>query len=378
MPAKEPKRRPPSALGKALKTYRETYKLTQEDLAALLEEDPRQIRRWENNETTVKDPGHLKVIADRLALPYEDLGISPSIYIPLTLEQINTTIDRIWFLRDEGRINEAHALAENLVREATHQLVVRKQDAAVFRTFARLYHAAAYAESFSVRNNNVGQAVYYYQQMEYFARQLKDDTLINISLAYQGDMQRRKGDIPHALTLLEAARETTPQADQAARGKMLQVLARIYLRAHRRDEFEVALKESEALAHATNHQTRGRSNYGFHLAHVYDEYAYGYGILGRTQEALDYVERAGKAHPLTKTWEMQLKLARAEILLRAGDISTGMPLAVEVAIYDRERGAHRRLEHISALKRHMHQQMLDFGKAEAALSEVLEGTCVER
>jgi transcriptional regulator with XRE-family HTH domain len=137
MPTKDPKRRPPSALGKALKTYRETYKLIQEGLAALLDEDPRQIRRWENNETSVKDPGHLKVIADRLSIPYEHLGISPSIYIPLTLEQINTTVDRIWFLRDEGRINEAHAIAENLVREATHQLVVRKQDAAFYHRMVR-------------------------------------------------------------------------------------------------------------------------------------------------------------------------------------------------------------------------------------------------
>jgi hypothetical protein len=75
---------------------------------------------------------------------------------------------------------------------------------------------------------------------------------------------------------------------------------------------------------------------------------------------------------------MQIKLARARILLCAGDTSTGIPLAVEVAIYDRERRANRRLEHISALKRYMHQQMLNYSKAEAALSEVIEGTSLER
>jgi transcriptional regulator with XRE-family HTH domain len=197
MPAKDPKRRSPSALGKALKTHRDTYNLTQEALAALLDEDPRQIRRWENNDTTVKDPGHLKAIADRLAIPYEHLGISPSLYIPLTLEQINATVDRIWFLVDEGRINEAHAIAENLLQQATHQLVVTTQDATFLRTFARLYHAAAHATSLNVRSDNVGQAIYY-QQMEYFARQRKDETLINVSLTYQGDMQRRKGDLPGA------------------------------------------------------------------------------------------------------------------------------------------------------------------------------------
>ncbi|MBV9691736.1 MAG: helix-turn-helix domain-containing protein [Ktedonobacteraceae bacterium] len=373
MPAKDPKRRCPSALGKALKTHRETYNLTQEALAALLEEDPRQIRRWENNETSVKDPGHLKAIADRLGIPYEHLGISPSIYVPLTLEQINATVDRIWFLVDEGRINEAHAIAENLLQQATHQLVVTTQDAAFFRTFARLYHAVAKATSLSVRSDNVGQAIYYYQQMEYFARQLKDETLINVSLTYQGDLQRRRGDIPRALVLLEGARETTPQADEAAWGNMQQFLARCYLRAKRLDEFEAALKEAEALVHVAGHRMRD-----FRLAYVYEEYASSYGTLGRTQEALDYVERAEKIQPCTKSVEMLLKLARAEILLRVGDISTGMPLAVEVAIYAREHGHNRRLERISALKRYIHQQTLNYGKAEAALSEVLEGTCNER
>jgi tetratricopeptide (TPR) repeat protein len=319
----------------------------------------------------------LNTLADRLALPYDHVGISPSIYIPLTLEQINTTVDRIWLLIDEGRVSEAHAIAEHLVQQATHQLVMTKQDAAFLRTFARLYHAAARSTSLNVRSDNVGQALYYYQQMEYFARQLKDDTLLNLALTYQGDMQRRKGNLPRALALLEGARETTPQADQAARGNMLQFLARCYLRANRRDEFESALKESEAFAHATGYQARIRDIW-FHLAYVYEEYAYSYGILGRVQEALDYVERAEKAHPLTKAVEMLLKLARAEALFRAGDISTGMPLAVEVAIYYREHGHNRYLERISALKRYMHQQMLSYGKAEAALSEVLEGTCDER
>ncbi|MBV9021717.1 MAG: helix-turn-helix domain-containing protein [Ktedonobacteraceae bacterium] len=373
MPAKEPKRRPPSTLAKVLKTYRETYKLTQEDLAALLDEDPRQIRRWENNETSVKDPGHLRAIADRLAIPYEHLGISPSLYIPLTLEQINTTIDTIWFLIDEARISEGHAIAEKLLQQVTHQFVARTQDATFLCTFARLYHAIAKATSLSVRSDNVGQAVYYYQQMEYFARQLKDETLINLSLTYQGDMQRRKGDIPRALVLLEGACETTPSADEAARGNMLQFLARCYLRANRLDEFEAAMKEAEVLAHVAGHRMRD-----FRLAYVYEEYASSYGTLGRTQEALDYVERAEKVQPFTKSVEMLLKLARAEILLRVGDISTGMPLAVEVATYAREHGHNRRLERISALKRYMHQQTLNYGKAEAALSEVLEGTCNER
>jgi tetratricopeptide (TPR) repeat protein len=319
----------------------------------------------------------LKTIADRLSIPYEHVGIAPSLYIPLTLEQINTGVDRIWLLIDEGRINEAHAIAEHLVQQATHQFVVTKQDAAFLRTFARLYHAIAKTTSASVRSDNVGQALYYYQQMEYFARQLKDETLLNLALINQGNMQRRKGDLPRALALLEGARETTPRAEQAARGKMQQFLARCYLRTNRRDEFESALKEAEASAHAMGYQARITDTW-FRLAYVYEEYASSYAILGRTHEALEYVDHAEKAHPLSKSVEVKLKLARAEALFRAGDISSGMPLAVEVAIYYREHGHNRNLERISALKRYMRQQMLSYGKAEAVLTEVLEGTCHER
>src|SRR5450755_368774 len=120
MPGRDAKSRSPSALSRALKVYREVHKFTQEELAALLDEEPRQIRRWENNETVLlPDIRQLKKIADLLGIPYEHLGIAPSIYIPLSLEHITSTVDRIWFLIDEGRISEAYAIAENLVREAT-------------------------------------------------------------------------------------------------------------------------------------------------------------------------------------------------------------------------------------------------------------------
>ena len=377
MPGRDAKPRPPSALSRALKAYREVHKFTQEELAAILGEEPRQIRRWENNETALPDIRQLKKIADRLGIPYEHLGIAPSIYIPLSLEHINSTVDRIWSLIDEGRINEAYAIAENLVREATNQIEARKQDTAFFYTFARMYHAAAHATSLSVRTDEVGLAIYYYQQMEYFARQAKDDTLSNISLAYQGDMQRRKGDISRAITFLEAARDTTPHADKAARGNMLQLLARSYLRAKRIEEFKSSLKQSEDLAHEISQQVRSTGNQ-YHLAHVYEEYAKGYDTLGRTQEALDYIDLAEKSQTLTKSVEILLKVARAEALIHSGDLRSGEPLAVEAAIYTREHGHYRRLERIYALKRYVNQQMLKYGKTELALSEALEGKIDER
>ena len=60
----------------------------------------------------------------------------------------------------------------------------------MIHTLARMYHAGAHAASLSLKTDEVGQIIYYYQQMEYLAQKLKADTLLNISLAYQGGMLR--------------------------------------------------------------------------------------------------------------------------------------------------------------------------------------------
>jgi len=370
MSDRQRKQRQPSALSQALIIYRDKHKFTQEELAALLNVEPRTLRRWETGETVLTNTHELKYIADQIGIPYEHLGIASSLYVPLSIEQINETIARIWGLIDEGRISEAHAIAENLVRGTYQQLATN--DPLYLRTFALMYHAVAHATSLSVRTDNVGNAIYYYRQMEYFARLLQDDTLTNIALAYLGDMYRRKNDMQKAIETLELARDTTPNTDLAARGNAMQLLARSYIRLQRVQDFDRAIKISEDIALETAALPRSTGNQ-YHLAHVYEEYAKGYDLLGKPREALDFVEKAQKAQMLTKSVEILLKVARAEILIHSGDIAEGEPLALEAAIYTREHGHLRRLERIYALKRFLHRKSLQYGKSEMALSEALEG-----
>jgi transcriptional regulator with XRE-family HTH domain len=371
MAGKRRVQRQPSALSQILILYRDGHKLTQEELAALLDVEPRTIRRWETGETILSDTHDLKNIADRLGIPYENLGIAPSLYIPLTLDHITTAIVRIWSLIDEGRISEAYAIAENLARETYRQL--KTDDPAYLHAYAQMYFAIAHATSLSVRTEDVGQAIYYYQQMEYFARRSNDTTLITVALTYQGDMYRRKNDMPNAISTLEQARDTTFGAEPAAQGNLMQLLARSYIKMKRVQDFDTAIKTAEELAYASAEDKSSMQNQ-FHLAHVYEEYAKGYDMLGNPQVALDYVDKAEKAHTLTKSVTILLKVVRAEILIHSGDISAGEPLAVEAAIYTRDHGHRRRLERIYALKRYLNRQAFKYGKAEASLSEALEGT----
>jgi transcriptional regulator with XRE-family HTH domain len=51
-----------------LKEYRQKYGITQEQLASDLTVDVRTLRRWENQETIIKDKEELRRLASKLVL----------------------------------------------------------------------------------------------------------------------------------------------------------------------------------------------------------------------------------------------------------------------------------------------------------------------
>ena len=367
--------RTPSALGQALKLYRQRHKFTQEDLGALLDEDARTIRRWENDETPLTDIHALRRIADRLGIPYHQLGLAATLEASLSLGEIEAGVARLWTLADEDRVNEAHAVGENLVAAAAQERPAG--DAPTLRAYAHLYQAVAYVTSMRVRSEQADEPIYFYHQMEGFARALGDDGLLNVALTYQGDMYRRKGDLAHAMTFLEAARDTTPGADDAARGNALQLLGRTYVLADKFREADTALKAAEDLALRIGGQNTSTGKQ-FHLPHVYEEFAKTYDAMGQPQQALDYVDRAERAQPLTTATGMLLKVARGEILIHSGDLRNGVPLIVAAALHSRAHGNQRRLERVYFLQRYLNREIRQRVRAESEISEALEGDLSER
>jgi transcriptional regulator with XRE-family HTH domain len=369
------KQRAPSALGQALTLYREHHRLTQEELGALLDEDARTIRRWEHNEVPLTDIHTLRRIADRLGIPYRHLGLAAALETPHSLEEIGASVERLWTLADEDRIKEASAISENLVSAATHQRITN--DGATLRAYAHLYHAVAYVASMRVRSEQADEPIYFYRQMEHFARALGDDGLVNVALTYQGDMHRRKGSLAQAITCLEAARDTTPGADDAARGNALQLLARSYVLTGKAQEATAALQAAEDLALKIGEQNTSTGKQ-FHLPHVYEEFAKAHDSAGETQQALDYIGRAEKAQPLTAATGVLLTLARGEVLVHSGDLRSGVPLVVAAARASRAQGNQRRLERIHLLQRYLSREIRQYGRAELDISEALEGEVNDR
>src|SRR5438270_3582251 len=364
----EPKTNP-SLLSQVLKDYRKEHGLTQEQLAYDLEIEPRTLRIWEN-ERPLNNVQELRRIADILGIEPERLGLAASLYIPKTPQHIEEIIEHVWSLMDEVRVIEARTIIEKLVRDANTQMIT--EDHALLRSLAHAYQAAGYVASMNARTSEVPLALHYYHQMESVARIIHDQTLLNIALTYQGDMYRRLGDIQKAITYLEAARDTTPQANAAARGNGLQLLGRTARLKKDVKSFECAMAEAEELA-STIDPAKNSIHGHYNLGLVYEEYAKSYAAMGKTHKALEYIKRARTTLPKTPNNQVLLMIAQAEALIYGGAIDSGKPLAVEAARLSRIQGHHRRLERIQNIKRYLHQQTLKLGKAEMDLDEALNG-----
>jgi tetratricopeptide (TPR) repeat protein len=222
---------------------------------------------------------------------------------------------------------------------------------------ARIHHTAGYIVSEVTRASESYSAIAHYEQMESIARILDNHTLLNISLTYQGDMYRRLGDFSKAITYLEAARDTTPRADDAARGNGLQLLGRAHLRMGKSNlnEFERAMAGAEELAHTFDPQASSTQGH-YSLGTVYEEYGRSYTDLGQMQKALEYLDLAQANLPATKFWELLVMISRAIVLLKDGELQTGTQLAIEAAKQSQEAGIGRYLERIYNVQEYLDEE----------------------
>jgi transcriptional regulator with XRE-family HTH domain len=358
-----------SLVGQALKDYRKLHDITQEQLAEDLGIDPRTLRLWEN-ERPPESVRELRRISDMLGIEPERFGLVALLYIPRKPEEIEAIIQHIWDLMDEVRISEALTIIEHLLQDLRQQITT--EDLRLLHCFALALQVAGYVNSMYARTSEVPVAINRYHEMEEIARIIDDPTMLNIALSYQGDMYRRQGDIHKAITYLEAARDTTPEADAAARGNGLQLLGRVSLLNKDMKTFEYTMAEADELA-STIDPSKNSIHGHFNLGLVYEEYAKSYAALGQVQKALDYVKRTKASLPRTPNNRILLMIVRAEALIYGGEIESGEPLAIEAARISRIQGHHRRLERLQNIKRYLHQQSLKLAKAELELDEALEG-----
>lgn len=364
-------KRTPSFAGQFLKNYRNAHnKMTQEELAYLLNIEPRTLRAYENGERQLNNVNELQRIAEILDIEPELLGVAAPIYVPKSPEEIDALVKQAWTLLDEPRVIEARHLIEKLVRGVDKQITT--EDPKLLKSLAQALHAAGYITGLGTRSKEIAVPMQYYHELEEIARIINDHALLSIALTYQGDMLRRSGDILNAIAYLEAARDTAPKTDISTRGNALQLLGRTYLLAKDKHSFDRAMGEAEELAYQVDpgiDHTRGQYN----PAAVYEEYGKSYGMLGDPQKALDFLDRAEKARPKTRFWATLLDIARAEVLIYNGQVDEGLPLAVRAAEISQQQGHRRRLERIFGMRRFLSRRAIEYAKAEEDLGDILDG-----
>lgn len=318
-------------VSQALKDYRKSHGITQEQLAEDLGIDPRTLRLWEN-ERPPESIRELRRISDLLGIEPERLGLATSLYLPKTPEMVEEIIEHVWALMDEIRVREAFNIIEKLVQDL--RLQIKAEDHRILTSFAHALHVAGYVASMRAKTSEVTLAVNYYHELEAVARLINDPTLLNTALSYQGDMYRRQGDIQKALTYLEAARDTTVGADPAARGNGIQLLGRTSLLKKDVQSFERAMAEAEELASIINPAENSIHGH-YNLGTVYEEYGKSYAAMGQLQKALDYVKLTKANLPQTPNNRVLLMIVRAEALIFGGELESGEPLAVQAATISR-------------------------------------------
>ncbi len=345
----------PSFAGQFLKDYRKSNNLSQEQLAYDLSIEPRTLRAYENGERQLSNINELRRITDLLGIEPERLGIAASIYMPRTAEQIKDVIDHVWTLVEESRLQEALSIIERLVQDVRAQIT--SEDPKLLKSLAQAYHTAGYVFSEATGASESYGAIRYYEQMEMLARILNDHSSLNIALTYQGDMYRRLGNYNKAITYLEAARDTTPLADEASRGNGLQLLGRAYFRRDKQEsqDFERAMGEAIDLAH--NLEIAGSSTQGHYgLGTVYEEYGRTYTDLGDVRKAMEYLDLAQNHLPSTKFWELLVMISRAIVLIKDGELEDGIQLAISAANQSKAAGIGRYLERVYNIQEYLDEE----------------------
>jgi transcriptional regulator with XRE-family HTH domain len=357
-----------SLVGQLLRNYRQAHGLTQEELTNYLRIKPRTLRAYETGERSIHNVNELSRIAEQLGVAPEQFGVVGTLAFPRTPEEIEDALGHTWALVEEARLREAKAAIERLAQ--TLRTHISSDQPHLLRSLAQTYHAAGYVVSEATKARESYEAILYYKEMETIARLIKDDTLLNIALTYQGDMHRRLGNLEKAAIYLEAAKETTPNADPAALGNGIQLLARVYVRKGDVRSFENTMKEAEELSFLVDPQsssTRGHYNPGT----VYEEYGWTYADVGQTTKALDSLQKAEAYLPHTRFWELLLATSRAIALLKGDDMETGVQMAVEVAAEIKRVGVLRYLDRISLANRYLENLERKIGNVRKPLAEVL-------
>jgi transcriptional regulator with XRE-family HTH domain len=363
-------KRQASMAGQAIKTYRRSHGITQKQLATELGVEARTLRMYETGERALDNISDLRRIATLLAIDPEELGLATKKHDLYTPEQICEVVERVWSLLPQARLVEAHTSITTLLQNVSRSPSC--EDPQFLYACACAHNVAGYVKSIISRTAEVEHAIQHFQEMARIACVINEQTLFAIALSHHGEMLRRQSKIQQSIAYLENAHASTPLAHRVAQGNNARLLARAYLSNNNFSAFEEQMHRAEDLARVPDPVISTTLTL-YCLGMVYEEYARGYGRVGKLEKSLSYLELAETHLPTNNLWDMLLKAARAEALIYSGAVTDGMQFAVEVAHLAQMYGHQRLLERLFRLQCYLDDRALLMNRASRSLNDVLHG-----
>src|SRR3989442_183067 len=174
-------------------------------------------------------------------------------------------------------------------------------------------------------------ALFHYIHAHQLAAEMRDVNQTVTYLTLIGDVLRRQNKKLEAISHMEYARNQATAASQATRGHILQLLAYTYADTSREMEFERTIQEATDLL-AFTREARDTARKEFVPFEIYEIRGKASRDLGKPLDALEYfklAEKSLKVEAVTPRWHALLDISRGQALCDAGNLTTGIDLAIQ-------------------------------------------------
>lgn len=193
-----------------------------------------------------------------------------------------------------------------------------------------------------------GAAYGHFLKMERLGEQVGDANIRELAAIYQGDLLRRRGEYELAIQRLQSAQAYAEQTTAVIEGLRHQTLARAHAEYGRRDAFLRSIGRAEEVARELE---PGSEDWGneFGLVQVLHEKAHGFTLLWEAERALDIYNETQAAFQTASLRDLgNFTILRAQAHAYAGNVDTGVRLAIDGLTFARRYGSAR---HVSRVQR---------------------------
>ncbi len=215
------------------------------------------------------------------------------------------------------------------------------------------------------------EAIAQFRRALALSEELRDPNLVAAHTTQLGDAYRRKGEKETALALMEGALENAGAVSKATRGYVLEMLAYTYADAGNEAAFRRRIEEAtDLLAHSG--EGEGATQRDFIPFEVLEIYGKALRDFGRPTQALTYLERADQAlasRPNVPRWRAVLTISKAQALCDAGELDTGVQLAIQGLLLAHDCQSPRQMNRVRKLLRKLETQA---ARREPALEPLCE------